>query len=381
MKAQRKWVWGEYEEKPKYFVFKSDAVGGYRCKLCGEELCRRWDALQTHLTRQPHNMMIHRVKKSSLKIPEIKERCKVCDKALNPHSVKMKRHLRKGCKGPIEGVQEAGDEEAEGEHEEVQDVVEQREDQPDEHADGALLDEVERENIPPQDFLDYADGDYNPAIEQDQNHGVVQDDVLGTEENVPNEAEEQEIFPSNNNETDTAKVKYLEGIVTVLQENIYQDTKIYETKLMEMKNKMEKIVREKEEDAKDYLNFKKSVEEQEENSITERKLLYLKTLDMEKELKILQEKNDDKEKDIKNLMKENKELTEKNRKLQEEVGSMKREKDELTEDFENRVEKVIEDLNEVVKITEKEKDKVTKENITLDDLDKQPSFSNQTVQR
>ena len=30
MKAQRKWVWGEYEETPKYFVFKS---GGLQRKI------------------------------------------------------------------------------------------------------------------------------------------------------------------------------------------------------------------------------------------------------------------------------------------------------------------------------------------------------------
>ena len=84
----------------------------------------------------------------------------------------------------------------------------------------------------------------------------------------------------------------------------------------------------------------------------------------------MEENNNDKEKEIENLVRGNKELTEKIRKLQEELGSMKKEKDELTEDFENRVEKVIEDLNEVVKITEKEKDKVTKDNLTLDELNK-----------
>ena len=90
----------------------------------------------------------------------------------------------------------------------------------------------------------------------------------------------------------------MRGAPSGLQENIYQDTKIYESKLMEMKNKMERIVREKEEDARDYLNLKKSVEEQAQNSITERKLLYLKTLDIEKELKVMEENNNDKEKEI-----------------------------------------------------------------------------------
>ena len=73
------WVWGQYVVEDKFVSFESGAEGGYKCKLCAEEIGKRWDTLKMHLLRN-HQMPKHRIKIKSLKIPAIKEKCSVCQK-------------------------------------------------------------------------------------------------------------------------------------------------------------------------------------------------------------------------------------------------------------------------------------------------------------
>ena len=91
------WVWGQYLVEDKFVSFESGAEGGYKCKLCAEEIGKRWDTLKMHLHRN-HQMPKHRIKIKSLKIPAIKEKCSVCQKPLDPHANKMRRHVE-SCRG------------------------------------------------------------------------------------------------------------------------------------------------------------------------------------------------------------------------------------------------------------------------------------------
>ena len=69
----KQWIWGDYEVGDKVIIFDSGADGGYKCKMCADQMEKRWDSLVKHLKRN-HKMPHHRIKKTSLKIPVIKEK-------------------------------------------------------------------------------------------------------------------------------------------------------------------------------------------------------------------------------------------------------------------------------------------------------------------
>ena len=113
-KVTEVWAWGDFDYKGKYVVFDHGAVGGYKCKLCSQKLQKRKEILKTHLIRS-HDLRDF----ESLGIVTIKEKCEKCEKPLDPHPTKMKKHLAKSCDGIIDS------EEGEGEESDQEELVDQ----------------------------------------------------------------------------------------------------------------------------------------------------------------------------------------------------------------------------------------------------------------
>ena len=67
-------------------VFESGVKGGYKCKVCRIQLCKKLDVLKKHV------QLVHGVLDLQ-EVPTVKERCRVCSFALDPHPAKMQRHL------------------------------------------------------------------------------------------------------------------------------------------------------------------------------------------------------------------------------------------------------------------------------------------------
>ena len=93
------WAWGEFVETDykdeKVLVTESGTSSGYRCPLCNENFCtKRKDTFRKHM------LQVHR---NNWKIPTMKEKCNLCQKALDPNPGKKKDHMKVCNGGEVEG--------------------------------------------------------------------------------------------------------------------------------------------------------------------------------------------------------------------------------------------------------------------------------------
>ena len=122
-KCVEDWVWGDYSIDGKHPIFNPSAVGGYRCKICFQNLEKRVEILKKHLIRSHGRHDFH-----SFAVPKIKEKCKFCMKALEPHPGKMQRHRRQSCKitGQIEEKDGAVEDESDDDEVDKVEIEEER---------------------------------------------------------------------------------------------------------------------------------------------------------------------------------------------------------------------------------------------------------------